>query len=121
MKILFVVILLMMFNFNEDRLVTCTVYNAVPGQTDDSPDRTSTMFKLDLKNPYKHRIIAVSRDLLEIFPYHSKVRIEGTKYDGIYVIEDTMNKRYKNRIDILINSEMRIGMWNNVKISKINE
>ena len=84
--------------------VTLTTYNAVPGQTDDTPDITASGFKLDLINPFKHKIIAVSRDLLKIYSYGDKVRITGTKiYDGIYYIEDTMAKRWVKRIDILIN------------------
>jgi 3D (Asp-Asp-Asp) domain-containing protein len=77
------------------------------------------MFKLDLKNPYKHKIIAVSRDLLIKFPMHSKVLITGTSYDGVYTVEDKMNKRYSKCIDILINIDMKIGKWNNIKITKL--
>ncbi len=101
--------------------VTCTVYNAVPAQTNSDPGHTASMFKLDLSNPYKHRIIAVSRDLLIKFPMGTKVRIEGTgKYDGIWFVEDKMNKRYSKRIDLLINTNMPIGKWNSVKITKLN-
>lgn len=100
--------------------VTVTVYHAVPEQCNNDPSHTASMFKLDLSNPYKHRIIAVSRDLLKKFPMHSKVRISGTKrYDGIYIVEDKMNKRWTKRIDILINKDMKIGKWKNVKITKI--
>lgn len=100
-------------------IVTCTVYNAVPSQTNSDPGHTASMFKLDLRNPYKHKIIAVSRDLLKEFPMGTKVRIEGTSYDGVYVVEDKMNKRYKKRIDILINTNMKIGKWGKVKMTKI--
>lgn len=100
-------------------VVTCTVYNAVPAQTNSDPGHTASMFKLDLSNPYKHRIIAVSRDLLKKFPMGTKVKIEGTSYDGIYTVEDKMNRRYKNRIDILINTNMGIGKWENVRMTKI--
>ena len=100
--------------------VVATVYNAVPEQTNSDPSHTASMFKIDLSNPYKHRIIAVSRDLLIKYPMGTKVRISGTKgYDGIYTVEDLMNKRYKRRIDILINIDMKIGKWDNVKIEKI--
>lgn len=113
-------ILLIAFNVNaQKQKVHCTVYNAVPAQTNSDPSHTATMFKLDLSNPYKHKIVALSRDLLKKFPYHSKVQIEGTAYDGIYIVEDTMNKRYTDRIDILINLEMQIGSWPNVTITKI--
>ena len=100
-------------------IVTCTVYNAVVEQTNSDPSHTASMFKLDLKNPYKHKIIAVSRDLLIKYPMGTRVRIEGTNYDGVYIVEDKMNKRYTKRIDILINKEMSIGKWENVKITKL--
>jgi 3D (Asp-Asp-Asp) domain-containing protein len=105
---------------NSQTKVVATVYNAVPAQTNSDPEHTASMFKLDLSNPYKHRIIAVSRDLLGMYPMHTKVLIEGTKkYDGVYVVEDKMNKRYDNRIDILINEDMQIGKWNNVTMTSI--
>jgi 3D (Asp-Asp-Asp) domain-containing protein len=120
MKYIALVICLSFFSFSlATEEVTCTVYNAVPEQTNSDPGHTASMFKLNLNNPYSHRIIAVSRDLLKKFPMHSKVRIEGTKYDGIYTVEDKMNKRYSKRIDILINTNMSIGKWSNVTITKI--
>tara|TARA_R110000796_G_scaffold70936_1_gene160981 strand:+ start:191 stop:532 length:342 start_codon:yes stop_codon:yes gene_type:complete len=99
--------------------VTATVYNAVEEQTNSDPQHTASMFKLDLQNPFKHRIIAVSRDLLKMFPMGTRVEICGTDYDGIYTVEDKMNKRYNKRIDILINLEMKIGKWQNVTITKL--
>jgi len=123
-KLITICFVLTMFSTNSD-IVTCTVYNAVPAQTNSDPGHTASMFKLDLSNPYKHRIIAVSRDLLIKYPMHSKVRITGTNYDGIYTVEDKMGKYSKHRgkiensIDILINTDMKIGKWENVKITKI--
>jgi len=101
--------------------VTATVYHAVVEQCNEDPGHTASMFKLDLDNPYKHRIIAVSRDLRAKYPYGTKVKVTGTDYDGIYYVEDTMNKRYSKRIDILINQDMPIGKWHNVKITRIYE
>lgn len=99
--------------------VTATVYNAVPEQCNEDPSHTAFMFKLDLTNPYKHRIVALSRDLLTKYPKGTKIIIKGTKYDGIYIVMDKMNKRWTNRIDILINKDMPIGKWENVKIEKM--
>lgn len=110
-------ILFALLNSQHDE-VTATVYHAVPEQTNSDPFHTAFMFKLDSVNQYKHRIIAVSRDLLDKYPNGTKVRLKGTIYDGIYTVRDKMNKRYKNRIDILINKNMKIGKWNNVKIIK---
>lgn len=98
--------------------VTVTVYNAVPEQCNEDPGHTASMFKLDLDNPYKHRIIAVSRDLLVKYPFGTLIQIEGTEYAGIYQVQDLMNKRYTNRIDILINKDMPIGKWHNIKITQ---
>ena len=120
MRLLLFFIFISTFSINVDEEVVATVYNAVPAQTNSDPGHTASMFKLDLSNPYKHRIIAVSRDLLKKFPMGTRVRVEGTSYDGIYIVEDKMNKRYTKRIDILINIEMKIGKWENVKITKID-
>lgn len=125
--LLAVVIFLMLFLTSRDcsaqqHQVTATVYHAVPEQTNSDPLHTASMFKLDLSNPYKHKIIAVSRDLLDEFPMGTKVRICGTGlYDGYYVVEDKMNKRWKNKIDILINEDMKIGKWDNVTMTKVRK
>ena len=97
----------------------CTVYNAVEEQTNSDPKHTAFMFELDLNNPYKHKIIAVSRDLLAKYPKGTKVYLSGTKYDGVYTVMDKMNKRFSKRIDILINEDMPIGKWNNATIKKL--
>ena len=103
--------------------VTATIYHAVPGQTDDTPDRTATNFKIDLNNPAKHKIIAVSRDLEKIgFRMNTVVAVSNAgQMNGIYIIRDRMNRRWKKRIDFLVNEEMRGGKWNNVKIMKASE
>lgn len=103
----------------EPQKVHATVYNAVPEQTNSDPGHTAFMFELDLINPYKHRIIAVSRDLLNKYPKGTKVQVQGTTYDGIFIVMDKMNKRYTNRIDLLINQEMQIGNWPNATITKV--
>ena len=102
--------------------VTATVYNAVPEQTNEDPAHTASMYKIDLKNPYKHRILAVSRDLYKLgYKFGTKVKVScDCRYDGIWVVRDLMNKRYKRRIDFLINEDMPIGKWDKVQITKIN-
>ena len=99
--------------------VHATVYNAVPEQTNSDPGHTAFMFELDLNDPYKHRIIAVSRDLLIKYHAGTKVMVSGTSYDGVFVVNDKMNKRYTNRIDLLINLDMQIGSWPNATITKL--
>ena len=122
MRILFILMSLSLLSFNaivESNKVHATVYNAVPEQTNSDPGHTAFMFELDLNDPFKHKIIAVSRDLLIKYPKGTKVYVSGTSYDGVYVVMDKMNKRYTNRIDLLINLDMQIGSWPNATITKI--
>lgn len=117
MRILITLLAFSLLSFSSiEKKVHATVYNAVPEQTNLDPGHTAFMFELDLNNPYKHKIIAVSRDLLKEFPKGTKVCVMGTDYDGVYVVMDKMNKRYTNRIDLLINLDMKIGNWPNATI-----
>lgn len=102
-------------------LVTATVYHAVASQCDGDYLTTASGRKIkSTDEAYSHRYIAVSRDLGELFPYGCKVEVIGTGiYDGIYIVADTMNKRYTEYIDILINPDMPIGKWENVIIKKL--
>jgi 3D (Asp-Asp-Asp) domain-containing protein len=84
-------------------VVTLTTYSPSSGETDSSPNITASGFKIDVKNPKKHKIIAVSRDLKRKWKFNQKVRIrKAGKYNGVYTIKDVMNKRHKKRIDILV-------------------
>lgn len=100
--------------------VTLTTYAPTEGETDSTPHLTASGFKIDKNNPKKHRIIAVSRDLKKKWPFGTKVRIrKAGKYNGVYIVKDVMNKRYKRRIDILIGEDDKQITMNNVKITKI--
>lgn len=103
-------------------VVVATIYHAVPGQTDDTPDITATGFVIDLNNPKKHRIVAVSRDLEKIgFVMGSKICVENAgPMNGVWHIEDRMNKRWNQRIDFLVDKKRRYGKWENVKIYVLN-
>ena len=102
-------------------IVTATVYHAVKGQCDSSPLITASGAKIkSADNAYDHRYIAVSRDLLDVFPYGTKVEVSGCgELSGEYIVVDTMHKRYKGYIDILINPNMKQGKWNGVRIKKV--
>ena len=103
-------------------VVTATVYHAVEGQCDDSPLVTASGAKIaSAESAYDHRYIAVSRDLLDVFPYGTMVEISGCgELDGVYEVQDTMNRRYKGYIDLLINPDMKGGKWEGVRIRKVN-
>lgn len=103
-------------------VVTATVYHAVAGQCDDSPLVTASGARISsAESAYEHRYLAVSRDLLDVFPYGTIVEVSGCgELDGEYTVADTLNKRYKGYIDILINPDMRGGKWEGARIRKVN-
>ena len=102
-------------------IVTATVYHAVEKQCNNDYLTTASGVKINSTNTaYTHRYLAVSRDLLDVFPYGTIVEIEGCGYlDGQWIVADTMNKRYKGYIDLLINPNMKQGKWTGVRIKKI--
>jgi 3D (Asp-Asp-Asp) domain-containing protein len=99
-------------------IVTLTTYKSTESETDSTPNITASGFKIT--NPKKHKIIAVSRDLKKKYKFGQKVRIVGAgKYDGTYRVHDVMNKRYRNRIDILIGHKDKQTKLKKVKIYKL--
>lgn len=104
-------------------LVTATVYNAVPGQTDNTPLITASGAHISEENAINHCWVAVSRDLeAQGFKMRSKILVEGTgMYDGVWTIQDRMNRRWKKKIDFLVNEEVKLGKWKNIKITLIHE
>ena len=108
-----------MINLIRIIVVTATIYHAVPSQTDSTPLITASNKHINKENPQGHRWIAVSRDLEELgFTFGTYVCVENAgNMTGVWRVEDRMNKRWKRRIDFLVNKEMKGGKWENVKIS----
>lgn len=85
--------------------LTITAYSPTKIETDDTPLITASM------NKVRHGIVAVSRDLFEQgWTFGKKVYIEGL---GIFTIDDLMNKRFKNRVDVF--------MWDSKKALKFGK
>ncbi|MDO8593511.1 MAG: hypothetical protein Q7R59_01270 [bacterium] len=93
--------------------VTLTAYNAVSAQTDGDPLVTASGA---FSNP--EVVAARSRDLADELPFGTIIEIDGSDalkencgYDvvapviGYRVIEDTMNARYTDRVDVLLNTK----------------
>ena len=104
--------------------VTATMYNPVPSQTDATPYLTACLFKIKKHRICQQKFVALSRDLLVRwgghFKYGEVVLIEEAgKKDGLYIVADTMNKRYKHRIDFLEGVGMKHYKYLNVKITKV--
>ena len=100
--------------------VTITTYNAVRSQCDRSPLITADGTKIDnrkLKSG-EQKIVAISRDLLHDIPLGSLIYVEG---HGYYEVRDTMNSRFKHRIDILQHSSKKNFKKDKIKIKLVRK
>ena len=100
--------------------VTITTYNAVRSQCDSSPLITADGTKIDHNKVKsgKQRIVAISRDLLYAIPLGSLIYVEG---HGYYEVRDTMNSRFKHRIDILQHSSKKNFKKDKIKIKLVRK
>ena len=107
--------------------VVGTIYHAVPEQCNDDYGYTASMFKLDLNNPGKHRILAVERTMLDKYGLEMGdivLVLKAGPHSGLWQIQDKMNKRFagKDKIDFLVNqNEYKTGKWNNIKLFKLSD
>jgi len=105
---------------NNIDIVTVTTYKVNEFKNDPNGDKTASGMTLTTNNPRQHRIIAVSWDLKKKYKFGQWVRIVGAGiYDGKYVVKDLMNKRWRKKIDILINPEDKQMKYKKVKMFKI--
>lgn len=104
-----------------DSKTIATVYNAVPAQCNGDFGHTASMFRLNLNDVLSQRVIAMERTYMQKLglKYGDVVYIEGTNgYDGVWQIQDTMNKRFagQHKIDILVPNNIKYGAWDNVNL-----
>ena len=93
--------------------LTLTAYSLTKDQCNEDLENTALMQK-----PIPGYTAAVSRDLLHLL--NRKVYIDGY---GVFLINDLMNKRFENRIDILVGNRelaMEIGKNNDTQIVILN-
>ena len=105
--------------------VHATVYNAEPSQCNADCGRTASMFRLNLNNVLSHRIIAMERTFMASLglKYGDIVLLEGVgEYDGVWQIQDTMNKRFagQKKIDLLVPKSDGLNQWKGVKLYILN-
>lgn len=98
----------------EDAVIT--VYNARPEQCNSDFGVTASGFRLNLNNVGAHKIVAMERTFMAEhgLKYGDVIKIVGTyqgKQDGIYQIQDTMNKRFagQHKVDVLVPDNIRYG------------
>ena len=106
--------------------VTATGYEAVPGQTDDEPFITADNSRIRPHYTSRKRWMALSRDLLKQwggeFRYGDRVRIRGLSptLDGVYTVHDTMNRRHRHCMDVLVHPSEKFDLLcKGVKIQKV--
>lgn len=75
------------------KVITATAYNSVPGQTDSTPFITAS------GTTVRHGVLAAN-----FLPIGTQVTIPDLYGDQIFVVEDRMNARYRNNIDIWMES-----------------
>jgi len=114
---------------DRSHVVKITGYNAVPAQTDSTPDITGWGV---YSNP--EVVAAVSQDLLfSTLPYGTVVALETTNPTGKYcgyddvqhligyrVIADAMNPRHTKMVDILFDVGANVEIGSGVNRKKVN-
>ncbi|MFT7050651.1 MAG: 3D (Asp-Asp-Asp) domain-containing protein [Psychroserpens sp.] len=93
--------------------VTATAFNSLEYQTSSNPHITA--FGDSLKSGLKY--IAVSRDLLKNgLGHNTLVKVEGL--DGTYLVKDKMNKRFRNKIDVYMGTDVKsANKWGRRKVN----
>ncbi|ASN80382.1 MULTISPECIES: 3D domain-containing protein [Deinococcus] len=80
-------------------VVRATAYNSLAAQTDSTPFITATGTRV------RNGVVALSRDLLRLFPYGTRITIQDLsgRYNfgnQVFIVEDTMAARKVNSLDI---------------------
>lgn len=82
-------------------IVRATAYNSLAGQTDSTPFITATGTRT------RPGVVALSRDMLRLFPYGTRITIEDLsgRYNNLlrgrtFIVEDTMAARKTGSLDI---------------------
>ncbi|GBF03917.1 3D domain-containing protein [Deinococcus aerius] len=86
-------------------ILRATAYNSMPGQTDSTPFITATGTRT------RPGVVALSRDMLRMFPYGTRITIQdlsgrsGGLFNGrVFIVEDTMAAYKTGSIDIWMSS-----------------
>ncbi|ULH16081.1 3D domain-containing protein [Deinococcus sp. KNUC1210] len=104
-------------------VVHATAYSSTPGQTDSTPFVTATGTRV------RPGVVALSPDLLRRFPYGTRLMIEDLSggYSAylkgkVFVVEDTMNPRIYNTLDIWMGTSYQAMNWGarNIRITALN-
>ena len=102
-----------------------TMYNPTLTQCDETPNITADGTRINPEKASQYRYVALSRDLLDRwggpFNYGDYISIEGTSkgaHDGIWQVRDTMNPKWKNRVDFLLTIGAKPFRYNEITLTK---
>ena len=102
---------------NTQDTVTATTYKLTARENGPYGNVLASGFKANKKHPGLNRVIAISRDLLEKYPFRTYVLIKNAgPFNGIWKVEDVMNRRYTKRIDFLLDWKTKHNKFDNVII-----
>lgn len=87
--------------------IDITVYNATRAQCDSRPDILADGTHINIAKAGSYRYCALSRNLLTRWggkiSYGDTIRVMGAEHlSGDWIVRDTMNDRFTNRIDLLV-------------------
>ena len=97
--------------------VTATAYEAIAGQTDAEPFVTADNSRIPKSYSSRTRWLALSRDMLRPWggpvAFGDTVRVRGISagLDGVYTIHDTMARRHRHRLDVLVHPREHIDLF----------
>lgn len=98
-------------------VVSATCYYPSVNQCWGDIYETASQARINPDNPIGHRWIAISRDLKERLNFGDWVFVTGTGvYDGYWQVQDVMNKRFKKKIDFLVNHDSYLDRWVDIEI-----
>lgn len=100
-----VLLLLLLIVGYETKVVKTSIYHPVQSQCDSTPKITSCGIHISDTHLKRGtiRYVSLSRDLLKEHKYGSYIIVKcaNAYYNGKWKIVDTMNRRFKNKIDFL--------------------
>ena len=108
--------------FSVQDTVTATTYKLTARENGPYGNSMASGYKVNYKHPGRDKVIAVSKDLLRKYPFHTKVIVQGTgKLDGEWIVEDVMSRRWHKRIDFLIDWKIKPNKFYNVIIKNYDK
>ena len=97
--------------------ISASCYHANMSECDSTPLITASNDFIDTNRISELRWVAISRDLNKIYKMDDTIIVSGAgEYDGIWIVKDKMNKRFKRKIDFLIPKNKKGRLFKDVKI-----